>query len=1103
MTDERPEGETMELPRPKVGAATGPLFQPGEVLAGRYRIDRFLGAGASGEVYAASDNQLATSVALKALLLGRRHDTHTFERFKREILLARRVSHPNVCRIFDLGSHAPPGSAAPVHFLTMELLEGETLQARIEEGGRFEEAEAVPIVRQVAAALAAAHGAGIVHRDLKSSNILLVGEGAAPRRAVVTDFGLARETQVDSSSLTMTGGVVGTPAYMAPEQVEGRTADARSDIYALGVVLYEMLSGHLPFEGGSPLSVAARRLRKPPTPLESFRPDLSERARAVVGRCLEREAAARFPSALDVARAFEGEIAARRRRPWRWIAGLAAFGLVGALSMLWLVEPPVGLGSPDRAMVAAARPSFAVLGLRDASDRAETAWLGSALGEMLTTELAAGGSLRAVPGETVSRVRADLALAPSEALAPDSLARLGRALAADLVLLGAYTALGAEGERRIRLDLRLQRTDGGGDLPLSVEGSEQELFDLAARAGEALRGALGLRATARTEAGAELRALLPSRGDALRLYSEGLDRLRAGDALAARERFEAALVEEPDSALTWEGLARAWQLLGYDERALGAAREAAQRAPGLPRAEAMRVEARLRLAERDWERAIELHRALWRFYPDDPEGGLELANALLEADRSGEASTVVAELRRLPAPARDDPRIDLAAARAADGVSDYRLQLEAARAAAAKAASSGARSLLARAGYEEGLALRRLGELDASHAALTESRRLAAAVGDRSSLGVSLQALANLERSRGRLDEAAALFAEARAIFGAIGSRQREARAELAQGLLASERGDLDGALELYLAALDKLREVGDRRGAAAALSNVGTMLSERGDLAGALARHEEAIAEFRAIGDEARIVVSLQNIAQIRLERGDLDGARRALDEELTIARQLSNPLSLGYALKARGELAAEAGDIASARTQIGEARGAFEQAGNEPWQLLSEMALATVALQAGDPAGAAVELERLARAFEAAGMADDGAEAQIQRLRALIAAGDEATARSLAGPGLERAERDPSQRLRHLAAMARAELEMASGRPAEAQHRLERQARDCDRAGLALLALEARSGAALAARAAGAPEAEELLGAARAEAERLGSGRLSRRLGASPNAG
>jgi len=1087
--------ETVELPRVAAEAADGPIFAPGEIVSGRYRIDRFLGRGAAGEVYAAFDRELGATVALKALLIGGRRDGTTLERFKREILLARRVSHPNVCRIFDLGTHLPAGGRAPVPYLTMELLEGETLQARIEEGGPLDERAAAPLVRQIADALAAAHAAGIVHRDLKSSNILLIGDPATGSRAVVTDFGLAREVEVESSTLTATGGIVGTPAYMAPEQVEGRLADARSDVYAFGVVLYEVLTGHLPFEGGSPLSVAARRLRKPPTPIDSFRPELSERTRGVVRRCLERDPAARFQSALEVAAAYEGEIPVRARSRWRWLAGAAGIALLGALALRWLPGPREETTSAT-ATRASPRPAVAVLGLRDATGRPETAWLGGALAEMLTTELAGGGRLRAVPGETVTRVRADLAVEPADALAPDTLDRLGRALGAELVLLGGYTALGEEGARRIRLDLRLQRTDGGEDLPVSVEGSERELFDLAQRAGEALRRALGLPRAAQAGSPDELRALLPSSAGALRSYAEGLALLREGNALAARERFEAALVEDRDTALAWDGLARSWQLLGYEQRALEAAREASARAEGLPRGEALRIEARLRSAERAWPQAIEVYTALWRFYPDDPERGLELVDALISGGRPEQAATVLRELRALPAPAGEDPRIELAAARLSDGVSDYRAQLAAARAAAARAETAGARTLLARARYEEGLAQRRLGDLEASREALETSRDLAAAAGDRGGVGLALQALAHLERARGRLAEASSLFAEARAIFAAIGNRGREARVELAQGLVTSEQGDLDGALRLYRDALGSLREVADRRGIAAALSNIGTMLYERGDLAGALARHEEAIAEFRALGDEARIVVSLHNIAQIRLDRGDLAGARTALDEELAIARRLENPTSQGYALKAAGELAFEQGSFEVARARLEEARELFRSAGNEPWRLLSELSLASLAIEAGGAGTAAADLAALSRSLDAAGMQGDADEAEIQRIRALLAAGDLESARAAGDRALVEGERETSQRIRHLAGMARGELELAAGRPAAARARFDEEADERAGAGLVLLALEARAAGAVAALAAGDPDAAERLAALRDEASRLGAGRIQRRL-------
>jgi serine/threonine protein kinase len=325
----RPGGleTTAESAQPSGGPPSGPLFHAEELVAGRYRVRRFLGQGAVGEVYAVHDLQLGADVALKALKPGAPSTSPSIERFKREILLARRVSHPNVCRIFDLGVHLleRPGVATePVLFLTMELLDGRTLVRRIEEGGPYAEAEAVPVIRQLAEGLAAAHRAGVVHRDFKSSNVVLV-PGPAGERAVITDFGLAREQDVPSGSgLTATGGVLGTPAYMAPEQVEGRRATPRSDLYAFGVVIYEMMSGELPFEGESPLSVAVQRLQHDPIPLESRRSGLSHRMRAIVRRLLERDADDRFAEALEVSRALEGEVPAasprRRRRRRRLLA---------------------------------------------------------------------------------------------------------------------------------------------------------------------------------------------------------------------------------------------------------------------------------------------------------------------------------------------------------------------------------------------------------------------------------------------------------------------------------------------------------------------------------------------------------------------------------------------------------------------------------------------------------------------------------------------------------------------------------------------------------------------------------------------------------------
>ena len=375
------------------GPAPAPIFAPDAIVAGRYRIQRYLGQGAAGEVYGAEDLHLRSRVALKVLRPGASRDPQSIERFKREILLARRVSHPNVCRIFDLGVHevtaGGDGGYGSLLFLTMEWLEGETLARRIQEEGAFDELPAVAIVRQLCRGLAAAHEAGVVHRDLKSSNILLV-PGPDGERAVITDFGLARSSHQSSDGLTLTeaGGLLGTPAYMAPEQVAGLAATAASDLYALGVVLYEMLTGSLPFHGESPLEVAVKRLREAPTPLETYRTGISARFRATIERCMEREPEARFANAEAVIRFLDpptvllGGGLPRRRRPPAYAVAAGAVLALAVAGALWkgLAQRRSDAAGNAPAAVAAvtasvpARRAIAVLGFANTTGRPEAQW---------------------------------------------------------------------------------------------------------------------------------------------------------------------------------------------------------------------------------------------------------------------------------------------------------------------------------------------------------------------------------------------------------------------------------------------------------------------------------------------------------------------------------------------------------------------------------------------------------------------------------------------------------------------------------------------------------------------------------------------------------
>jgi len=288
-----------------------PTFSPGDTPSGRFRIVRFIGRGGMGEVYEAKDLELGARVALKTLRPEISSDSWALNRFKQEIQLARRVTHPNVCRMFDIARHRVSGGSGDSNldrvFLTMELLEGESLADRLRLQGRIDPADAWPIIQQMAEALQAAHEAGIIHRDFKPSNVILIGVGSQAR-AVVTDFGLARAAVGSASvgdslvaSLSITGQIMGTLAYMAPEQLEGRESTPATDVYALGLVIYEMLTGHTPFPENAPLAGALLRLKEPPLSPRASLPELDAVCEQTIMRCLRTDPSERFQSTREVA----------------------------------------------------------------------------------------------------------------------------------------------------------------------------------------------------------------------------------------------------------------------------------------------------------------------------------------------------------------------------------------------------------------------------------------------------------------------------------------------------------------------------------------------------------------------------------------------------------------------------------------------------------------------------------------------------------------------------------------------------------------------------------------------------------------------------------
>jgi serine/threonine-protein kinase len=529
---------TPSLSAPRIGRDL-PLaasFSPGEVLAGRFQIARFIAAGGMGEVYEADDRELGGRVALKTIRSGIAEEAGSIDRFKREVHLARQVTHANVCRIYDVFRHE--GTT----FLTMELLHGETLADRLSRSGRLSTAQALPIVSQIAAGLAAAHRVGVIHRDFKSANVMLVPDAGEESgvRAVVTDFGLARRSVAqdgESLSATMTAGIAGTPAYMAPEQVEGGTVTAAADIYALGVVMYEMVTGERPFTGHTPLSIAVKRLKEAPSsPRERVR-DLDPAWERAILRCLERDPSDRFASAGDVVRAVGGERIAggRPRRARRRIAWAAiALGLLtaAAVGYRWIrFRAPTG-----------AIDSLAILPFENPGKEPNADYLGDGLAESLIDRMSRVPSLKVMARATVFRFKG--AADPQEA---------GRKLGVGAVLTGSVSRRGND----LSISAELVETATGArlwggayDRPLADLLSVQDAIASAVSDGLRLRlsddekRALALHGTTNPEA---YELALKARYFFQKETEEGN--------LEARRLYEQAAQKDPKFVEAWLGIA--------------------------------------------------------------------------------------------------------------------------------------------------------------------------------------------------------------------------------------------------------------------------------------------------------------------------------------------------------------------------------------------------------------------------------------------------------------------------------------------------------------------------------------------------------------------
>lgn len=1024
-----------------------------------YRIVQKIGAGGMGVVYRAHDEDLDRDVALKVLPPDALTDEKTRQRFRREALALARLNHPNIGAIYEFSNHQG------IDFLVMELVSGVTLDAKL-AAGSLPSREVLRLGMQLADGLDAAHSQGIVHRDLKPGNIRVTADG----RVKILDFGIAQFVQLKESSeetitLTQRDAIMGTVAYMAPEQIRGQRADTRSDIYSTGVVLYEMATGKRPFADRSGPQLISAILETPPSPPSSRNHTVSPGLESIIVKALDKEPDRRYQTArelrVDLERLSSGAAPlspAHKSKSRRGIYASGAALLLVVIALIafsaktrfWNRPPALDVNSGSSSQ----RRSVAVLGFRNLAAKPEDAWLSTALSEMLTTELAAGEQLRTIPGENVSRMKNDLTLPEADSYARDTLKQIHDRLGTDLVVLGSYVESGAE----VRLDFRMQDALAGETLmAFSESGKSSELLDLVSRTGADLRSKLALASMTPGEL-AGVVATLPSTADATRLYAQGIEKLRLFDALSARDLLQKAVNSDPNHALAHAALSQAWSALGYDARAHDEAKKAFELSGNLPRENRLSIEGRYREVARDWPRAIEIYRALWNFFPDNLEYGLRLTGIQVAAALPNDAASTVQQMRGGAAPQHEDARVDLADATVAESKGDFQGALQFSAVAAEKARTQRSQLVLADALHQQGWAMERLGKSEQAEALFKQCQEIYTLAGDRRGAAMALTLQGENLYDRGDFPRALQAFQQTLDVFRAIGAQKDVARTLNSIGNVFYDNGKLEDAKSEYEQSLKIYEELSDKRGIAGGLGNLANVYDSMGDLAAALQKQQETLKAFREIADRRGEASTLNNLGNVQAELGDLTSAKSSFEQSIAVQEQIGYKRSRSFSLRGLSDILLEQDRLAEAHKAAAEALELCKGLSDQNNIGISQLQLARIALETQKTSEAGSLAQNSAEIFQKIKAPDGAVQANAVLAQIALESENPAHAAALIQQSTSQIQQVTDRSLRLFVAIIEARTNAAIGKVPEAQEALRKAMADAHRYGYLAIEFEAR---------------------------------------------
>jgi tetratricopeptide (TPR) repeat protein len=926
------------------------IFEVGSVLGGRYEILALLGMGGMGAVYKAHDLEVDRAVGLKVIRPDLAGNPAILARFKQELILARQVTHKNIIRIYDLSE------AEGVKFITMEFIEGEDLRTILTREGKLTPDAAINIMRQSCAGLQAAHAEGVIHRDLKPSNIMRDAAG----RVVIMDFGLAKT--VASNGMTQTGMMIGTMEYMSPEQAMGAELDARSDIFAVGLIFYELITGNMPYKAESAIASLVKRTQERAIPLQEVDPSVPAVVSQIVAKCLERDPKNRYLSVqeliddLDVAQGkTPGQIAFRAGsadaltegapspaipqpaiktaaglpRVWLAIATTLLIGVLGVGGYVALKKR----ATSQSGEAATASMSLAIIPYYNASD-ASLDWLSSSLSETLGADIGPSAGIRLVSQARLQQVLRDLNISPQQQLDLATLKRIADFTNADTVVTGKYVKIGDQ----IQVSSTVYDLKRDRQFPVTTTvPNERDLLASISKLAQDVREKLASNPEMLKELQSRAPFILTQSVPSLRSYNEGLQLARISKYSEAAAKFEEATAEDPTFAMAFSQLGLAYHALGFDDKADLASRRAVTLSDNLPDNEKFLIQANNAVVTNDVAKGITAYEKLTTANPDDSDAQFALAQLY---ESAGNFDAARARLEKVRALDKNNPdvlyfsgRVEIQADKPREGLG----YLSTAYNLATQMSNDSLKATILRA---EGLAYNELNQPKEALKNFQESLAISRSHNLQKGMASSLTEIGNIQEQTGDSVAALASFKEALSIRRSISDQSGVALSLLSLSMYYNNHARYQEALEVLNEALNDFRNRGDLPNQAMCLNNIGTAEGKLGNYQAALTYYQQSYDISEKLKQPDEMAQAFHNLADTYVKLGQYDVAVTQYLKGIDAARAAGDQKSVALESTSLGELFATQGQYGRALKSYEEAIKGFQATNDRTYLMVAALA-------------------------------------------------------------------------------------------------------------------------------------------------------------------